>query len=157
LWAGLALAATADPATPVAKVSTMTVRDPLSDLDMPSSVTGNLKPFDRFATAVSRFASHATFFAGCVLLVIVWAPSYFIFRDVNTWQLVINTATTIVTFLLVALLQNSQSRADAATNHKLNAIAEALSELMTKQDDPELEQAIVELRDAVGLEHREHS
>jgi len=59
----------------------------------------------------------------CVLLVVMWAPSYLLLPDVDTWQLIINTVTTIVTFLLVALLQNTQKRADEAIQHKLNTIA----------------------------------
>jgi len=110
--------------------------------------------FDRFATAASKFVSRAWFFAGCVLLVVVWAPSILIFRDLNTWQLIINTLTTIVTFLLVALLQNTQERSDAATQDKLNAIADSLSHLMKEQG---LERESDELRDAVGLENRETS
>ena len=70
--------------------------------------------FDRFAESASEFASHAAFFIGCVLLVLVWIPSYFVLGSLDTWQLVINTATTIVTFLLVALLQNSQRRNEVA-------------------------------------------
>ena len=50
-------------------------------------------------------------------------------RDIDTWQLIINTLTTIITFLMVALLQNSQTRADQAVQHKLNAIADMLSDL----------------------------
>lgn len=61
---------------------------------------------------------------------LVWAPSYFLIGDVDTWQLIINTATTIVTFLMVALLQNSQTRSDHAIQHKLNAIADGLADLM---------------------------
>ena len=87
---------------------------------------------------------------------VVWAPSYFVFRDLDTWQLVINTATTIVTFLLVALLQNTQARSDRATQDKLNAIAEGLDQLMGSQGD-ELAGARDELRRAVGLEDRETS
>lgn len=126
------------------------------DKEMPSSVTEQVSWFDRFATAVSGFVSKAWFFAACVLLILIWAPSFFVISSLDTWQLIINTATTIVTFLLVALLQNSQSRADAAVQQKLNAIAEALSELMARHD-PELSDAITELRDAVGLERRESS
>ena len=86
--------------------------------------------FDRFAEAASLFASHASFFIGCVLLVVVWAPSYFLIGNLNTWQLIINTATTIVTFLLVALLQNSQRRNEDAFNQKLDALADGLADLM---------------------------
>jgi low affinity Fe/Cu permease len=67
--------------------------------------------FDLFAQGASRFASHAPFFVACVGLVLLWLLSYPLFGSVDTWQLVINTATTIVTFLMVALLQNSRAGA----------------------------------------------
>ncbi|NUO59835.1 MAG: hypothetical protein HOV71_08145 [Hamadaea sp.] len=129
---------------------------------MPSDVTSYVSPFDRFATAAEKFVSRAWFFAICVLLVVIWAPSYFIFQNVDTWQLVINTATTIITFLLVALLQNTQSRENNAVQHKLNAIADGLADLMTHMasDDPTvrpLKKDVIELRDAVGLEQKESS
>jgi hypothetical protein len=123
---------------------------------MPTDVAGRLGFFDRFATATANFASRAWFFAACLLLVVVWAPTI-IFFTIDTWQLIINTATTIVTFLLVALLQNTQTRADAAVQHKLNAIAEGLSDLMRHvgQGDEQLTQDCRELRTAVGLENHE--
>jgi low affinity Fe/Cu permease len=110
--------------------------------------------FDRFAESASEFASHAAFFIACLLLVIVWAPSYFVFGSLNTWQLVINTATTIVTFLLVALLQNSQRRSDQAMHEKLDALADGLADLMehVSQADDGLRADTIELREAVGLE-----
>ncbi|MEU8005914.1 low affinity iron permease family protein [Catellatospora sp. NPDC049111] len=126
--------------------------------DMPSSVSGkDMSMFDHFAEAASNFASKAWFFALCVLLILVWAPSIVFIGTVDTWQLIINTATTIVTFLMVALLQNSQTRANEAVQHKLNAIADGLADLMEAQgeDKEQLIQDMVELRDAVGLEHRE--
>lgn len=128
---------------------------------MPSQVSDHLGTFDKIATAASRVASRAWFFAFCVLLVLVWAPSYFLLRSVDTWQLIINTATTIVTFLLVALLQNSQSRTDNAVQHKLNAIAQALGDLMDHLDDRsdphDLTRDRRELHAAVGLEKHESS
>jgi low affinity Fe/Cu permease len=128
--------------------------------DMPSSVSAHVSYFDRFAEGTSTFISRAWFFSLCVLLVIIWVPSLALIRDVDTWQLVINTATTIITFLMVALLQNSQRRADEATQHKLNAIADGLADLMNSMahDHPksqELQEDLRELRQAVGLEHRE--
>jgi low affinity Fe/Cu permease len=113
--------------------------------------------FDRFATGASKFSSRAWFFAACVLLVLLWAPSFFLFGSIDTWQLVINTLTTIVTFLLVALLQNTQSRANDAVQHKLNALAEALAEVMghIAGENEGLHQSKRELRDAVGLENKE--
>ncbi|MGW5436823.1 low affinity iron permease family protein [Nocardia asteroides] len=126
---------------------------------MPSDITSRISLFDRFATAASAFASKAWFFAACLAMVLLWAPSVFLFPSVDTWQLVINTATTIVTFLLVALLQNTQARSDEALQQKLNAIAEGLHGLMTKLavDYPDLDDERTELADAVGLEDREGS
>jgi hypothetical protein len=125
---------------------------------MPSDVSSRVPWFDRFAGAAALVASRATFFAFCVLLVLLWLPSYFLFQDVDMWQLIINTATTIITFLLVALLQNTQTRDDQATQDKLNAIADGLADLMAQLahgGDREFEQDIVELRAAVGLEDHE--
>lgn len=119
---------------------------------MPSEVSDHLGFFDKFAEAASRLASRAWFFCFCVLLVVIWAPSILVIRDIDTWQLIINTLTTIVTFLMVALLQNSQTRADQAVQHKLNAIADALSDLMTEHH---AERDAEELRSAVGLERKE--
>lgn len=124
---------------------------------MPSDVNGSPGLFDRFASAASRLFSRAAFFAFCVLLVLVWAPSYFVLGDVDTWQLIINTATTIITFLMVALLQNSETRSDEAVQDKLNAIAQALSRVMEEHPSRALGDAITELRDSVGLEDRERS
>jgi low affinity Fe/Cu permease len=125
---------------------------------MPTEVGTCVGFFDRFAGHASRIASRAPFFAGCVLLILVWAPTL-AFLQLDTWQLLINTATTIVTFLLVALLQNSQTRNDQATQHKLNAIADGLADLMDRfayyiKDDT-LRDEIDELKSAVGLEDRE--
>jgi low affinity Fe/Cu permease len=75
----------------------------------------------------------------------------------QTYQLQINTVTTVITFLLVALLQNTQARDNVALQDKLNAIAEGLSVLMDKvhsDDKDELQDALRELRDAVGLEQK---
>jgi low affinity Fe/Cu permease len=128
--------------------------------DLPSGVSPNVSFFDRFAERAGTFVSRAWFFALCVLLIVLWAPSYFLVSSLDTWQLIINTATTIVTFLLVALLQNSQRRSDEATQHKLNAMAGALANLMESlaeghPQEQALRRDLTELRDAVGLEHRE--
>jgi hypothetical protein len=126
---------------------------------MPSDVTPDLSFFDRFATRSARIVSRAWFFAGCLLLVIIWAPSYFVIGSLDTWQLIINTITTIITFLLVALLQNTQTRNDEATQDKLNAVAQGLAILMAHTADihgrAELNAAGDQLRAAVGLEDTE--
>src|SRR5437588_2696247 len=122
---------------------------------MPTEVSTRVGLFDRFAGFASDVAGRAAFFAFCVLLIVVWAPSILVLHDVDTWQLIINTATTIITFLMVALLQNSQTRNDQAVHHKLNAIADALSDLMVQIDsgllDRDVRQDIAELRAAHGV------
>jgi low affinity Fe/Cu permease len=135
--------------------------------EMPLEVSGKVGGFDRFAKKASDVSSHAWFFTFCVLLVVVWAPSYFVLKDINTWQLIINTCTTIITFLMVALIQNSQTRSEQAVQHKLNAIAQGLSDLMehmadvtdepAKQLADDLDDDLAQLRAAVGLERHESS
>jgi low affinity Fe/Cu permease len=110
--------------------------------------------FDRFAERASDVTSHAVFFLACVALVVIWAPSYFAFGNIDTWQLVINTATTIVTFLLVALLQNAQRRNEVAINAKLDALVDGLADLMEgiAPDNEQLQRDMRELRESAGLE-----
>ena len=133
----------------------------------PSGVTGEVGFFDRFAGKASEIVSRAPFFAFCLGLVALWAIEGVVrmvsggadeFLD-DTFQLQINTTTTIITFLLVALLQNSQTRSDRAVQHKLNAIADGLADLMDhlaeRADDEDLRRDIHELRAAVGVEKRE--
>jgi low affinity Fe/Cu permease len=124
--------------------------------ELPSEVSGSMGLFDRFADRASRLVSQAPFFAACVLLVLVWAPTI-LFLSFDTWQLLINTATTIITFLLVALLQNSQTRNDQATQHKLNAIADGLADLMEHVggENEAMRREVHELKLAVGLERHE--
>ncbi len=127
---------------------------------MPSEVDGKISLFDRFASRAAALVSRAWFFVACVILVLVWAPSILIIQNVDTWQLIINSATTVITFLLVALLQNTQTRADGALQHKLNAIAEALGDLLDEQAEQgseRLRAASEELHEAVGLEDKESS
>lgn len=116
-----------------------------------------LSRFDKIATQVSDVVARGWFFSLCVLLVVLWAPSYFAVGTVDTWQLIINTITTIVTFLLVALLQNTQRRSERAMHAKLNAIAEGLADLMESHErtDDTMVGDVAELRHAVGIEHRE--
>ena len=111
--------------------------------------------FDHFAQASTDFVSRGVFFAACLFMVVIWVPSYFLLHDLDTWQLIINTATTIVTFLLVALLQNAARRSDRAVHQKLDALADGLADLMEHEldgDAVDLEHDIDDLKRAVGLE-----
>lgn len=112
--------------------------------------------FERFVEAVYELVSRTPFFLICVGVVVVWAVSYPVWPSSKAWQVVIHTVASVVTLLLLALLENASRRADEAAQEKLNVLAEALSDLMSSraQDDPELERSVRKLRDAVGLEER---
>src|SRR5271170_5362194 len=126
---------------------------------MPSDVSSRVGFFDRFAGVTSDILGRALFFTFCVVLVVLWAPTIFLLHNIDTWQLIINTITTIITFLMVALLQNSQTRNDQALQHKLNAVAKGLADLMKYEAErtgtQELAQDVRELVDAVALEGHE--
>ena len=124
---------------------------------MPSHVDRHLSLFDRFATYTSERVSKAWFFGICAVLVLIWVPTFWLWPSIDGWALVINTFTSTITFLLVALLQNTETRAENATQRKLNAIADALSDLMEHlgADNPDLHRSREELTTAVGVEHRE--
>lgn len=81
--------------------------------------------FTHFATAVSKWTGRPAVFIACCALVIGWALSGPLFAFSDTWQLVINTATTIITFLMVFLIQNTQNRDNAAIQAKLDEIIHA--------------------------------
>jgi len=78
--------------------------------------------FTQVANGVSHAAGDAVAFIVCCLVVIAWAASGPIFGFSDTWQLVINTGTTIVTFLMVFLIQNTQNRDGAAIQAKLDEL-----------------------------------
>jgi low affinity Fe/Cu permease len=80
------------------------------------------KVFTRFATTVSKWTGRPIAFILCCALVLAWALSGPLFGFSDTWQLVINTTTTIVTFLMVFLIQNTQNRDNAAIQAKLDEI-----------------------------------
>ena len=84
--------------------------------------------FNMCATKVSAAAGHPLTFGLAVGTILVWAVSGPLFHYSDTWQLVINTGTTIVTFLMVFLIQNSQNRDGAAMQAKLDELLRAVDE-----------------------------
>jgi low affinity Fe/Cu permease len=78
--------------------------------------------FDRFARWTERQVGSPTAFVLAVLIIVVWACSGPLFNWSDTWQLVINTGTTIVTFLMVFLIQSTQSRDTRALHLKLDEL-----------------------------------
>ena len=91
--------------------------------DSPALTTGAW--FNRFAKLASRAAGHPVAFLLASAGIIVWALTGPIFGFGDTWQLVINTTTTIVTFLMVFLIQNTQNRDSAALQIKLDELIRA--------------------------------
>lgn len=81
--------------------------------------------FRKAANKISVWTGSATTFLGAVLVVLVWATTGPLFEFSDTWQLVINTGTTIVTFLMVFLIQNTQNRDGKAVQLKLDELIRA--------------------------------
>jgi low affinity Fe/Cu permease len=83
--------------------------------------------FEHFSETVTRWAGSTSAFAVAVSIIAVWAISGPVFRFSDTWQLVINTGTTIVTFLMVFLIQRTQNKDALAIHLKLNELVAALN------------------------------
>jgi low affinity Fe/Cu permease len=89
-------------------------------------------PFSRFSHTVAAVAGKPVTFTAAVLLILVWAVTGPLFGFSETWQLVVNTATTIITFLMVFVLQNTQNRDGEAVQAKLDELIFALKEADNK-------------------------
>jgi low affinity Fe/Cu permease len=90
----------------------------------PRSPSG--RALERASQAVTRWTGSSWAFAIALLVVLVWAATGPIFHFSNTWQLVINTGTTVVTFLMVFLIQRAQNKDALAIQLKLNEIVAAI-------------------------------
>ncbi len=84
--------------------------------------TNEISWFTRFAKSTARIAGRPVTFAAAMGVILVWAISGPLFGFSDTWQLVINTSTTIVTFLMVFLIQNTQNRDTEAVQIKLDEL-----------------------------------
>src|SRR5688572_29389322 len=82
--------------------------------------------FTRFAKSTSRAAGHPIVFCAAAAVILLWAVSGPLFGFSDTWQLVINTGTTIVTFLMVFLIQNTQNRDSEAIQVKLDELIRSI-------------------------------
>lgn len=79
-------------------------------------------PFDRISSVVTRAVGRPAAFILAATIVVVWAVSGFFFNFSDTWQLVINTGTTVITFLMVFIIQQSQNKDTMAVQLKLNEL-----------------------------------
>lgn len=91
-------------------------------LQTPRSEKGLSRIFDRIATAVTRSAGRPAAFITAAVFIIVWACTGPLFDFSTTWQLIINTGTTIITFLMVFIIQQSQNKDTLALQLKLNEL-----------------------------------
>lgn len=121
----------------------------------PADVTEERTWFDRAADTTSNVVARSQFFLICLAVVVAWGITGPLVDFSHGWIDSLQTVAVIVTFLLVALIQNEGWRNGKAAQRKLNAIAAALAELMERSD---LDQEHVrQLNAAVGLEKRESS
>ena len=121
--------------------------------------------FRRFSNLASGVAGSVGAFLVALLIVAVWAITGPLFGFSDTWQLVINTGTTIVTFLMVFLIQNTQNRDSQAIHAKLNELVVNLTgadnqlvraEDLAEEELSDLKEHFEELADATGIKRPGH-
>ena len=112
------------------------------------------RTFTRLATRIATIAGHPPAFLWALIIIAVWAVTGPFFEFSDTWQLVVNTGTTIITFLMVFLIQNSQNRDAAAMQAKLDEVIRALEKAREQFIGIEhlTEAQIREIRDALERE-----
>lgn len=101
------------------------------------AVAARFDRFGKFASRSSQFLGSRWSFVAAIGVVVIWALTGPIFHYSDTWQLVINTGTTIVTFLMVFLIQNTQNRDARAIHLKLNELIHAVDKAKNKMIDVE--------------------
>lgn len=117
--------------------------------------------FTKFANAVAAAAGSPLSFIACVAFVLVWAITGPLFGFSDTWQLVINTSTTIITFLMVFLIQNNQNRDNGALQAKLDELIRAMVDADNKfigiehMTDEELKAILDEVEENAHQLHEE--
>ena len=148
---------------------------------MPGRPYSSGSGFTRFAKSTARKAGHPATFCVAVAIIVSWAASGPLFGFSDTWQLIINTGTTIVTFLMVFLIQNTQNRDSEAIQVKLDELIRSIEGAhlalldLEELDDQDLDRICGDYRDLakqarkdlragksdtdvreVGPEHRKH-
>ena len=113
-------------------------------------------PFERFVEAANQLVSRGPFFIVIVVALALWAASYPLWSSTTKWELALHTGSAILSLILLVLLENAGRRSQESIQEKLNVVAEALADLMTSSaaDDPELEESVEKLREAIALEER---
>jgi len=103
----------------------------------PEHEQGRGDAFGKFAAAASNWLGSKWAFVGALLIIMIWGITGPIFHYSDTWQLVINTGTTIITFLMVFIIQNTQNRDARAINLKLDELIHAVDKAGNQMMDIE--------------------
>jgi low affinity Fe/Cu permease len=112
--------------------------------------------FTGFAQSTSRAAGRPATFCAALAIIVIWAASGPLFRFSDTWQLVINTGTTIITFLMVFLIQNTQNRDSRAIQVKLDELIRSMEGAhlalldLEELEDEDLERICKDYRELAG-------
>jgi len=122
---------------------------------VPSEVSEETTWFDRAADRTAHLVARPPFFFVSVVIAVAWAVAGPFLEFSHRWIDSLQVVVALVTFLMVALLQNESWRGSKSYQRKLNAIAAALAELMDRSDVDQ--EHVRELNAAVGLEKRESS
>jgi len=117
--------------------------------------------FTRFAKATARATGHPLAFGAAAGIILMWAATGPLFGYSDTWQLVINTGTTVVTFLMVFLIQNSQNRDSEAIQVKLDELIRSIDGAhlalldLEELDDADLRRICKDYRDLAKQARRD--
>jgi low affinity Fe/Cu permease len=120
-----------------AKVTLKVTSEPSEDAVATTTILTRSDRFGKFAARSSHYLGSRWAFIVAIAVIVVWALTGPIFHYSDTWQLVINTGTTIVTFLMVFLIQNTQNRDARAIHLKLNELIHAVDKAKNKMIDVE--------------------
>lgn len=112
--------------------------------------------FERLVERIYLQVSGAAMFFVCIAIVVVWFASVPLWVDLKEWQVAIHTVASVLTLLLLVLLENANRRDSETSQEKLNVLAEGLAALMESRaaEDEQLRDAARKLREAIDLEER---
>jgi low affinity Fe/Cu permease len=120
-----------------AKVTVKVTKEPAEATDSATVVVTSSDRFGKFAARSSHYLGSRWAFVVAIGAIVVWSLTGPFFHYSDTWQLVINTGTTIVTFLMVFLIQNTQNRDARAIHLKLNELIHAIDKAKNQMIDVE--------------------
>jgi low affinity Fe/Cu permease len=120
----------------------------------PSEIDEQRSWFDELAARAQDVVSRDVFFIVLVIVTALWAPSYFLLRNIDHWYLTFVIPAEVVTLFMVALMANHDRRSEEALQRKIDALAEALAVVIEGPDGDDVRRHAKELRAAVGLEDR---